>query len=437
MATTADHKAPTYARSQVRGWPLTRVPRLVWAVIASRLLVLSCGVAGALMFGRLAGWQMVDPTHLSTSFGAVGNALLAASLRWDAMHYLSIAQHGYKPAGDTGFFPFYPLLIRSLSWVVQSEVAAALLISVSSFAVALILLHRITREELGERVADATVLLLAFAPLTLFFTAIYTESLLLALSVGTFSLARQRHFRWACVAAACATLTQVEGLVLFAPVAFMLWEAKGRRRDLAQLFSWDAAALLLPPAAFLGLLFYLHSIGFGWLAPFTGANPTGHGYSIAPLSFGLHHTGGMVRTVVGPFVTIWHAVVAGLVGFDQTARGAVPIAPGLGDVFTIGFQNLVYLVVLVITLSALVGTWRLLPKAYAIYTTLVILVFTMSDVTVIPIRAFDRYMLPVFPLWMICAKWLEERRLLRVVLVISPVLLGFYTIEFTRWAMIA
>jgi hypothetical protein len=357
-------------------------------------------------------------------------------VRWDSIHYLSIASQGYKPAGDTGFFPFYPLLIRGLGWVLSSDVLAGIVISIVSFAVGLVLLHRIAREELGERVADATVLLLAFAPLTVFFSAIYTESLFLALSVGTFYLARRGHFRWACVTAAFTTVTHVEGIALLAPVAYMLWEANGHRRDLRQLRSWNAAALLLPPAALMSLFFYMHEIGFGWLAPVLGAKATGHGHSIAPIFPPVHSAEALVRTVVGPVVTIWHAFQAGGLGIAQTLNGVNPLLPGDGNMFSIGFQNLVYLIVLLICLAALASAWRLLPKAYAIYATLVVLVFTMSDVNLIPLRAFDRYMLPLFPLWMMAAKWLDERRVLRWVLVISPCLVTLYTIEFTRWVMI-
>ncbi len=410
---------------------------LVWAIVASRLLVLAAGAYASLFTRRLSNWNLFDPTGLTTSLGTVGNLLTAASVRWDSLHYLSIAAHGYKPAGDTGFFPFYPLLIRVTGWLVGSDVIAGLLISLVSFAIALSLLHQLTREQLGRRAADATVLLLAFAPLTLFFSAIYTESLLFALSVGTFFLARHGHLRWACLTAACATVTQVEGVALWAPLAFMFWESDGRRLRFHRLFSLDGAALLMPLVALLGLLLYMHLLGFGWLAPITGSKPIGHGYSIAPYRIPSHGPALLVRSIDGPFVTIWRAILAGAWGLYQTLHGAVPIAPNLSDLFTIGFQNLIYLIVLAISLSALAGAWRLLPTAYAIYATLVILVFTMSVVTLVPLRAFDRYMLPQFPLWMVAANWLDKHRLLRPVLIVSPILTVFYTIEFARWAMIA
>jgi hypothetical protein len=137
-------------------------------------------------------------------------------------------------------------------------------------------------------------------------------------------------------------------------------------------------------------------------------------------------------------VTVWHAINSGALGIAQTLHGVRPLLPSDGNLFSVGFQNLIYLIVLLICVCAAVGAWRLLPRAFAIYATLVILVFTMSVVAIIPLRSFDRYMLPIFPLWMMAAKWLDERRLLlRAVLVVSPCLLAFYTIEFTRWVLVA
>ena len=432
----ADYKIAAGSRTGGRPIWMGRVPSIVLAVLASRLLILASGVAGGVMH-RVQGWEAMDPTRLTTGFGALGNLLLSGSVRWDSIHYLSIAEHGYKPAADTQFFPFYPLLIHALSWIVGSDVAAGLLLSAASFAVALTLLHRLVRDELGERVATATVLVLAFAPLSLFFTAIYTESLNLALAVGTFYLARRGHLRWACLTAACATLTHIEGIALWPALAFMFWEARGRHLKASDIRSWDGAALLLPPVALLGLLLYMHAIGFPWMAVINGANPTGHGYSVAPISAANHAPHDFARSLDGPAVTIWLAVTSGLSGLVATLRGAVPVAPGLGNVFTVGFQNLVYLVVLAITLTALVAVWRWRQRAYAIYATLVVLLYTMSAVTPIPLRAFDRYMLPLFPLWIVTARWLEERRLLSVALTIGSLFLAFYTVEFSRWAMVA
>ena len=395
----------------------------LWAMVAcSRLIVLGAAAAAALFTQRVTGWDLGgrDPYRLSSSLGSVGNVLGASVLRWDSVHYINIAQHGYTKAANTAFYPLYPLLMRVVAWIVRSYVLAGVLISIASFAVALVLLHRLAKEEFGARVADSTVLLLAFAPLSFFFTAIYTESLFLALSVGAFYLARRQRFVWACVTAAAAALTHVEGVLLVAPLAYMYWRDRGRPLVLRRFWSWSATLLVLPPTAVAGFFVYLHSQGWGWLAPVVNVNFRFYG-----------------RTTMTTPVMLWKATDAGLTGLLQTLQGTKPIAPSVAVVFSLGFQNTVYLVVLVISLAALVATLRRLPREYAIYATLVIVVCTWRGVVGKPLESYDRYMLVVFPLWMAAAAWLEKRRLTPTVLQISSLMLVFYTVEFARWAFIA
>jgi hypothetical protein len=393
----------------------------LWAiVVCSRLIVLAAGTAGVLFTHRVRFWEWYDPHRLSLSLGSLGNVLAAPALRWDGIWYVTIAEHGYRRAGLTPFFPLYPLLMRVVAWIVRSYVLAGVLVSVVSFAIALVLLHRLAKEEFSARVADSTVLLLAFAPLSLFFTAVYTESLFLALLVGTFYLARKQRFILASLTAAAAALTHIEGVLLVAPLALMYWRSRGGTFLLRRLWSGSMASLALPLVALAGFFVYLHTQGYSWLAPVTNANSTGYS-----------------RTLVGTPVMIWRALDAGLTGLWQTFHGYRPIATDVADPFRIGFQNLIYLVVLVIALAALIAAWRRLPREYAVLAILMLVVTTSSAVAGRPLESFDRYLLPIFPLWMAAAAWLQEHRLTRPVLQISSLLLVFYTVMFARWVFVA
>jgi hypothetical protein len=402
--------SPARAQTGIRTLLGIRMPLWGW-VLGSRLLVLIAGVAGGLLTQRVAGWQAFDPTRMTTSLGSVGDVLSAPVLRWDSIHYLSISQHGYGSRGQTVFFPLYPLLIHAFGWFTGSDVVAGVLISLVSFTVALLLLHRLAREELGRREADATVLLVAFAPLSFFLTALYTESLFLALSVGAIYAAKHNRFAVAALAAAAAALTRVPGVIVLVPVGMFYWRSSRPRTGIALTLP------LIAPAAF---LVYLHSLGYGWLAPITNQETQAHSHSLA-----------------GPLVTVVDAIRDGLTGLTQTLHGAALIQPTIGGPYTQGFQNLVYLVVLVICVTTVVGTWRRLPAPYAVYASLTLLCCVWSPVAGRPLRSLDRYALVIFPLWMAAASWLRERGLTRAVLQISPILLLFYTIAFARWAFVA
>jgi hypothetical protein len=389
------------------------------AVVASRLIVLAAGVGGALGT-RTLGWTYYDPTRISTHLGTTGNLLAATSVRWDSIHYLEIAAHGYSTAKNTVFFPLYPVLIHVLSWIVQSQVIAGVFISTVAFVVSLLLLHRLTVEELGASAAGTAVLLLSLAPLSFFFTAIYTESFFLALSLGCFYLARRGRFGLAALLAAAAALTRVPGVVLVVPLTMMYLQTRGAqlrinlRNQLAGL-----AAISLPVVALGGFLLYLHTLGYGWLAPVTNQMNNIHGHSLA-----------------GPLVTIWRGLTSGLAGLATLGAGRL-VEPGLASPFTLGLQNLIYLVVFGIAVASLIAAWRRLPKPYAVYSLLVMTVCIWSPTPDMPLRSIDRYVLVLFPLWMSAAAWLQERRLLRPVLCVSAPLLVFYCVLAARWTFIA
>ncbi len=383
------------------------------AFLVSRAIVIAAGVAGALAVPRRIGWERFDPLHLSERLGAVGNVLAAPSVRWDSIHYLTIAGHGYAAAGNTPFFPLYPVLIRVLGYPLGSDALAGIVISAVSFMVALALVHRLTELELGRRAADATVLLVALSPLSFFFSAVYTESLFLALSVGSLYAARRGRWALASGLGALAAVTRVTGVLLVIPLATMFF-AERRRPD--RRLGW----ILLVPAALGCYLGYLAASGFGLLSPFARG-----GRAVAPSIV----MTGSISTVVSAM----HAAAAGL-----RSLGAGPIyQPSIGGPFPAGTESLLLLGVLVIAVVALVAAFRRLPLAYGAYALAALVVCTWSPVTGQPLKSFDRYTLTIFPLWMAAGGWLSERRLTRPLLLVGGALLAFWTFQFATWSWVA
>jgi hypothetical protein len=216
--------------------------------VVSRLALFLVGLAG---FGLIGSVRDRMPGNL------IAHAPAAAPLeiwaRWDAEWYLLIAEQGYrndeKLAGYSsdyhsedaaGFFPLYPLLIRAGSAVGLAPIASGLLVSHLALLAALTLLHRETRERFGEPAADAAVwLLLAFPP-SLFLSAVYGESLALALTLAAFRLARGS--KWGALAACgflCA-LARPTGLLVGVALAWEVWERKGGWRGWLSLLGFPA-----------------------------------------------------------------------------------------------------------------------------------------------------------------------------------------------------
>jgi hypothetical protein len=66
-----------------------------------------------------------------------------------------------------------------------------------------------------------------------------------------------------------------------------------------------------------------------------------------------------------------------------------------------------------------------------------LLICISSPVAGQPLKSLDRYVLTIFPLWMAAGAWVAQRRLTRVAVTLSALLLAFYTYEFATWAWVA
>jgi hypothetical protein len=335
--------------------------------------------------------------------GPLGRAL-GALARWDAVWYLSIAQSGYRGGGSSlsAFFPLYPVAVRAAAGEVRSGAAlllAAYAVSAVALVTALVLLHKLVELELGVRYARPVLWLVALWPASFFFSAPYSESLFLALSVGVFYAARTRRFALAAGLCAAATATRPTGMLLLLPLAWMTWRA-GKLR-------WLAVAPL-GAVAFSAVLAAGGLRPFGW---FDVERDWGHVFK-------------------GPSGGMWDAAVAGVRGVGQVF-GSAPVDR------VVAAENAIYLGLLVLALVALVGVFRRLPPAYGIYTTASLVAAVSAPVDWQPLMSFGRLLAVVFPIPMWVALELRERPLARgVALGSSAALLVCATGLFATWQLV-
>jgi hypothetical protein len=173
--------------------------------------------------------------------------------RWDAEWYLYVADQGYvraEPlsryagryvAADTaGFFPLYPLLIRSLSALGLDPVLAGVLISNLSLLGALTLLHRLAADRFSEEAANASLWGLVAFPTSLFLSAVYSESLFLALLLGCFLAARRRRWEAVLVLGFLCALCRPAGFLVAVPLAWEVLEGRGGWRGWGSLLGFPA-----------------------------------------------------------------------------------------------------------------------------------------------------------------------------------------------------
>ncbi len=461
--------------------------RDVWrALWSSRLLVWIAGAGTVAALGFGPARHAFNPRGLTRGFGWLGDLAAAPVARWDAAWYLVIAHYGYRPdlgsftASRTAFFPLYPLGVRMLSDLGPAPVLAGVGLSVGALAAGLYGLHRLTTLEVarlrvhgpawarrrgagagaldaggalvevdGGEVARLVVLLSAFAPMAFYFSAVYSESLYLALSVGVFLCARRGRWARAATLGALAAATRSSGVLLVVPLGLLYLYGPREDRDpdrasrvrrraprerptpvsLARALSpryrlrREALWIALVPAG-LGLyMAYLALAGGDALAPF-------------------HAEAVWNRHFAGPFGGVWDGAKAAFEGLRQLLsfqRHHLYYPAGSGSPFIEAGHNLMLFAFLLAGVAAAVGVLALLPPAYGVYVLVALAVALSYPVAPQPLMSLPRFLVVLFPLnmWLAVRLAARPRVVARAVLVASGVAMVFFVGEFATWHWVA
>lgn len=187
-------------------------------------------VPGALAATRLA-WIAIVLVVAATQLNdlPLETALRATIVRWDAVSYLQIAEHGYPAVLDyrDAFLPGYPLLIAGATIVFRDDVIAAWLVGLASETAGLWFLYRMVLAERDRGSARFCVWLTALLPTAVFFILPFTEAPFFAAAAASLYYGRQGRAGPAAVAAAVATSLRLTG---FALVPALLLETVRQRR---------------------------------------------------------------------------------------------------------------------------------------------------------------------------------------------------------------
>jgi hypothetical protein len=411
--------------------------RALWS---SRLLVWVAGILTLATYGFGPVRHAFNPPGLTRGFGWLGDLLAAPAARWDASWYEVIAHYGYRPdlgaftASRDAFFPLYPLGIRGLGWLGVPLVVAGVAISLAALWAALYGIHRLTTLEFGDLdVSRLAVLLTAFAPMAFFLSAVYSEALYLALSVGVFYAARRGRFALVGVLAALAGATRSTGIVLLLPALILYlygpredrppdFPATLRRLAPRYRLRKDVLWLALAPAGLLAYMLYLGAAGGDALAPFHAQDVWG-------------------RHFAGPYLGIWDGVQAAFEGARQLLsmqQSHLYFQTGGEGAFVAAEHNLLLLAFLLAGLAATAGVLRRLPPAYGAYVVAALALPLSYPVTAQPLMSLPRFLVVLFPLNIWGALWLSERpRLRRPALAGSALLLAFFLAQFATWHWVA
>lgn len=352
----------------------------------SLLVALACVVGvRAFLTLYLAGAALIFPQpDLGEQYGSSRVVLLDSGLeglllgvwqREDALWYQKIATTGYS-SGDMSvvFFPLLPMSMRLLSQATgMHPIAAGIVISELSLLAALFMLHRLLLPRFGSGVADRTLVYIGLFPTAFFLHAPFTESLTLALVVGSFYLISRGRWIGAVGLAYLAGLARPQGVLLGAALA-VHWVVKGGSvRDWRSLVKdrlrlWQGTVLVAMPL--LGLATFRHFVDTPWSRIVTsgGAGPVDY------------------QSVAIPGTPLIYAAQRILAG------AAYPI-----DVFDF---------VTAIAFTALtVAAFTRLDPGYSVCAALFLAAPLSRFSSTFALMAFSRYALLLFPCFVVLAIW--------------------------------
>lgn len=410
------------ATAPAPGWrgDLAVAWRALWV---SRVLVWVAGLGAIAIWGlHEAHAHDFDPGGVTRPFGAFGDHLVAPAARWDSVWFLDIANDGYGGAGDrAAFFPLYPALVKVLGTAIGSPLVAAIALSFAAFLGGLAVLHRLAVIEIGAEGARWAVLALALFPGSLWFSAAYSESLFLMVSVGAVLAARTERWALAGALGALGAATRSAGLLLVVPLALLWWDARRAGSPRAR---WPALAWVgvvpLGLAAYVG---YLAATGEPADAPFSSQD-TWH------------------RALEGPWTGVWDGATAAWDGVRQLVHGPPPplyFDQAAGDAMAIGRHNLLLFLCLALAVPALIGALRRLPLAHGAYAACALLLPLSYPVAPQPLMSLPRFEAVLYPLFLWLGWWLARGGAARraVVLGVFAAGLALCSALFSTWHWVA
>lgn len=357
-------------------------------------------IVGLIFAIKILLFTFAVATHEVIEDQRVGSAQSALEIwkQWDATRYLLIAETGYQTPGKPyliAFFPLFPWLMRALAFVLGGHFfLSGFLIATGASVAAGMFLYRLARMDFAPATSWRSVWFMVIFPTSYFLHIPYTESLFLALVIGSFLAARTGYWHFAGILGSLASLTRITGIVLLP--ALMLEAASEFYHTRRWRWRW-----LWSLAVMLGFLAYL------------GLNYQQQG---SPLAFLKYQQEKFDRTLTWPW--------AGL----QNAMGAMEKSSAR-EAQMVGFQESFFAL---LGLAGTIGAWIRLRPSYAFWMTGNWLAMTCSSF----VLSVPRYTLALFPLFMLFALLARDRLMNAIITVWSLLFLGFFTLLFVTeyWA---
>lgn len=343
----------------------------------------------------------------SISQTKIGRFFLLPWYRWDTVHYIAIARLGYgEYPYSSAWPPLYPFVIKVFSVFIKPTLLAALAGTGIATLLFFVLFYIYVRKTRDEDTAKRTLLWVIAFPTSFFLFAGYTESLFLVFAVAVLFAARSGRYLLAGLFAAFATLTRHPGVLLAIPIAIYAFQdyAHNPEKKISGLI------MHLLPAAYPFVVFSLFAIyvKFGLRSYWP--------WETLEMFWGYRNA--------WPWVDIWNDL-AGAIHFFQSAEGFFH--------FNWIFNPLICFIIM----AVLVAGRRQLDLAENAYSWAMYLLFLSGINNIGHTVSFTRYMLSVFPVFIVMAMRVKSPLARSIFLIIFLASAIFYIVIFRMGFFIA
>ncbi len=318
--------------------------------------------------------------------------------RWDTLQYQAIAEGGYDAFENSLFVPpLYPGLMRLGGNLLGGNTLLAGIIIANIFYFAtLVALGKLTLNLYKDKeIAKRAMVYLAVFPTAFFLMAAYTESIFLLGAIMAIYTARKKKWFQAGLWGALAAMVRLPGALIILPIGYTAWEVWKRTKD---------------------------------IKPFWSVVITAGGAGIFPM-----------------YVWLWLKLPPWEPLLVQSARFRGGLAfPGWNIIMAAwnalqGIYTRANLTELIFTLLFLVGfipVWRKMPRIFGVYYASLMGLYLVRIGGTYPLLAMNRYVLVLFPIFILMGKWGQKPWVNRLITYTSWIGLLFMSAQFAVWGWV-
>ncbi len=309
---------------------------------------------------------------------------------FDGIHYLTIAENGYIAEYTQAFFPVFPQLIRLVKGILGINILeSGLIVANAASLLAVWAFWRLLRLDYSPTFSRRILWLFLLFPTSFYLVSVYSEGIFLALVFLSFWSARKGQWLTAGLVGAVASATRPVGIFLLPALLVEWWQQSAALRRKFSIFNFQFSILLVP----VGLAAYMIYLRqhFGDALMFLHSQP----------AFGADRSDRIVLLyqVLWRYGKMLTTVQVGSLLYFRVVQELV--------------SSLVFLILGVVS-------FKRVRLSYAVFAILSFITPTLTGT----FSSMPRYVLVMFPAFILLGKWFENRnRLWRLWIGVSVILL--------------